>query len=376
MVKKRGPRMFLDAIRVYKQWPSGSLPANVLLTDHFNSVSSGASAFNSTLAADQQGPLAPLTYSITGYSADHKIQHGNDGQMLMAGWHGGQSLDLRASLNRNFAADANAADMPLKLRFDLKITGSSNITNWAAIAIGSSQNTFITAATNKFGGLFRHNGGTQQFAAGGEISNGATWNPVGSTIEVVLSDTAGYGSPFNGKGSVAQIHVNGTPAGTWTLAQMTATDGYVSFEGYGVYALYDNLTVSLSLPEIPAPPSDYDTWRIANTVTGGPDDDDDQDGQSNRSEYAFAQNPAIPSGNPAAFLSTTSGPHLTYTRRKRSLTGLSYSVWTSTNLSAWTEDTGAVQGTPVLNGDVETVPVTISPSLLSNPALFIQVRAR
>jgi len=230
MVKKRGPRMFLDAIRVYKQWPSGSQPANVLLTDHFNSGSYGAGTFNSTLADDQQGPLAPLAYSVTGHDADYKIQHGNDGQMIMVGWYGGQSLDLRASLNHNFAADANAADMPLKVRFDLKITDSAHPTNWAAVAIGSSQNPFITESSNKFSSLFRHNGGTQQFASGGDVSNGAAWNPAGSTIEVFLSDTTGYGSPFNGKGSVARLRINGTPAGTWTFAQLAAGAGYLSFE--------------------------------------------------------------------------------------------------------------------------------------------------
>ena len=378
MVKKRGPRMFLDAIRVYKQWPSGTLPANVLLTDHFNSSSNGASTFNSTLAADQQGPLAPVTYAVTGQDADYKFQHGNDGQMLMAGWHGGQSLDLRASLNHNFAADANAADMPLKVRFNLKITDSAHITNWAAIAIGSNQNAFVTGPTNTFSSLFRHNGGTQQFASGGDISNGAAWNPSGSTVEVVLSDTAGYGSPFNGKGSVAQIHVNSTPVGTWTLAQMSASDGYVSFEGYGVYALHDNLSVSLSLPEIPTLPSDYDTWNTSNIVTGGPADDDDHDGASNTTEYAFGLDPKN-GGSCSAYLSLPTLPTGTfsYTRRKTALSGMAFSVWTSTNLTDWTEDTGASQTATAISGsDNESVRVTLSPGLLNNDRLFVGIQAR
>ena len=783
-----------------------------MLSDNFDSASNGASAFNSTLSADQQGLLAPLTYSVTGHDADYKIQHGNGGQMLMAAWYGGESLDLYASLNHNFANAANGLNKPLKIQFDLKITDSSDADNWAAVAIGSAQNAFVDNSANKFSSLFRHNGGTQQFASGGDISNGSTWTASGSTIAVILSDTAGNGSPFNGNGTVVKMLVNDALVGTYPLAQMSASDGYLSFEGYGVFTNIDNLSLSvvstpafaltyngntstsgaapfdannpytenstvtvlgntgtlvktgysfanwntaangsgttynpgdtftitapvtlhaqwspgpdfvwdngagtnvwsttdanwlgaawanssshnawfqsvggsinlapgltagkvnvgnasanfpaasfsgggvsaasltvqgsglnngdyaanpslvlnstvilsgdaalgranltvtggtltanriisapasadwgrlaiqggtvtanngvdgsihtaatfqlelnggtLETPSIrvanrdfstagpdsindahliwnggmlkaigppentdfitlygdsangsnPAqaayvqaggaiidtngrnigiqvkllsgsgaggltkngsgtltltransysgattvnagtlslgdgmnntnladtaavilstgavlnlnysgtdtvnalsvggiakspgvystansafitgpgtltvttgPQSDYDMWKTANNVTGGPDDDDDHDGQSNRFEYAFGQNPASPSGNPVVFLSVTSGPQLTYTRHKQSLTGLIYSVWTSTNLTDWTEDTGSFEGAPSVNGDVETVPVTISPALLSNSRLFIQVRAR
>ena len=65
-----------------------------------------------------------------------------------------------------------------------------------------------------------------------------------------------------------------------------------------------------------------------------------------------------------------------YTRRATSAaSGLSYSIWTSNDLGIWTKDSGAVQGTPVVTGEVETVRVTISPALLANSKLFIQVRA-
>jgi hypothetical protein len=54
---------------------------------------------------------------------------------------------------------------------------------------------------------------------------------------------------------------------------------------------------------------------------------------------------------------------------------LGYSVWTSANLNTWTKDNGACEGSPVVSGDVETVPVTLSSGLLNNPRLFLQVRA-
>jgi uncharacterized repeat protein (TIGR02543 family) len=240
------------------------LASDLLLSDNFDSGSYTASSFNSTLAADQQGLLAPLNYSVTGYNADYKIQHGNGGQLLMASWFGGESLDLYASLNNNFATEVNGLNKPLKIQFDLKITDSSHVSNWATIAIGSAQNAFVNNSSNKFSSLFRLSGGTQQFASGADVSvSGLSWNPNGSTIAVVLSDTGGNGSPFNGNGSVARLYVNGVLSGTWTLAQMGPTDGYISFEGYGVFANYDNLSISVVTE------TTYGVTYNGNTNTGG-----------------------------------------------------------------------------------------------------------
>ena len=102
----------------------------------------------------------------------------------------------------------------------------------------------------------------------------------------------------------------------------------------------------------------------------------DDDGLTNQEEYAFGLIPNSGSSiNPiAAGLDKTTGT-FSYTRRQQSLTGLNYTVWYSTDLATWTEDTGAVQGVPSLSGQVETVPVTLTNSLLSNSKLFIQVRA-
>ena len=72
------------------------------------------------------------------------------------------------------------------------------------------------------------------------------------------------------------------------------------------------------------------------------------------------------------------GGTFSYTRRNSALTPpLSYTVWYSTSLGEgnWIKDTGAIEGTRVLDGEVETVPVTVSPALLVHPKLFIQVRA-
>jgi hypothetical protein len=65
----------------------------------------------------------------------------------------------------------------------------------------------------------------------------------------------------------------------------------------------------------------------------------------------------------------------TYTRRKRSLNGMNFTVWTSTDMTEWNEDRGAIQTVTGASGDMETVGVTLSPSLLQNPRLFLHIRA-
>ncbi len=230
---------------LYAQWTPAPVET-ILLSDNFNSVSGGASTFNNTLAADQSGSLATVSYTVAGYSADYKIQHGNGGQMLLAGWNSGAALDLYASLNHNFSAEANLYNQPLKVQFDVKVTDASNPNNWASIAIGSAQNLFVNNATNKFSSLFRMSGGTQQFASGADVSSGFTWTATNSTISVILSDTNKFGSAFNGNGSVARIYVNGILTYTRTLSQMAATDGYITFEANGAMAYYDNLSVSVA----------------------------------------------------------------------------------------------------------------------------------
>ena len=64
-----------------------------------------------------------------------------------------------------------------------------------------------------------------------------------------------------------------------------------------------------------------------------------------------------------------------YTRRATpALTGLTYTVLTSTNLVTWTPDAGAVAESVVTTGGVQTVTFT-----LANPAvngqLFVRVKA-
>jgi hypothetical protein len=359
---------------------AGSASAQTtLLTDSFDS-GVYRDAFNNRLAADQTGTLAPLAYTANGENWEGFIQSGNGGRMLLAGYDPNSpengNMNQRVSLNRNFAIDANAANAPLEIKFNLIVSDSSAPVNWATVAVGSAQNEFVNAASNKFSSLFRDNGETEQWAAGALAGNAMIFTD-GDLITLVLSNAGGTGSAFTDDGAtdVAKLHRNGNLEATFLNLNLTADDGFISFQAIGAQGRYENLVITTLTASNP----DYDTWAQSFTPTIGlPAADDDNDGLSNLEEYAFGLLPdSGASVNPIAVPLDKATGSFSYTRRDATLTPLSYSVWFSTDLSAWTEDTNAIEDVPVLNGQVETVPVTLS-ELPGDPLpdkLFIHVRA-
>ena len=281
----------------------------------------------------------------------------------------------RSSLNRNFATLANTADLPLTFQMDAWVTDTSNPSCWASITIGSGQNLVANDSGAKFAILPELGGGLQVLLNG---SQQIIASRSGNNFRIVFSDTAGTGSAFNGKGSRAAIYNGPTLVGTYPLSQLTAADGYLSFaacpyNGSWNVTHIDNLSVTLAAI---TPTSDYDAWKNTNHVIGGTNDDDDHDGQSNFMEYAFGLDPANPSSlQPIIGKVDPATGILSYTRRKTVLTGLAYTVWTSTNLTTWTADGAAAQSVIGSSGDVETVRVTLGPSLPPNSKLFVRISA-
>ncbi len=153
-----------------------------------------------------------------------------------------------------------------------------------------------------------------------------------------------------------------TSPGTWELAVTGAKWTFTEAAGILTY------TVTAT---------SYQLW--ANSFTppiGLPAEDDDNDGVTNQEEFAFGLLPnSGASVNPiTAPLSRATGK-FSYTRRTGS--GLTYSVWFSENLCAWTEDSGATESAIVPSGENETVEVTLS-ALPGNPLpakLFVRVLA-
>ncbi len=122
---------------------------------------------------------------------------------------------------------------------------------------------------------------------------------------------------------------------------------------------------------------DYATW--ASTKYPGanltdPAADLDGDGMSNFREYAFGLNPTLgTSADPINVPLNKSLGTFSYTRTAN--TGLTYTVWHSTNLLDWVS-TGASEGTVTTLDGVETVPVTLDAALLTEPKLFVRVTAQ
>jgi Malectin domain/Domain of unknown function (DUF4832)/Divergent InlB B-repeat domain len=123
---------------------------------------------------------------------------------------------------------------------------------------------------------------------------------------------------------------------------------------------------------------DYAAWVGGHSVAGGPQEDDDHDGVTNYEEYVFGQHPRNgASVHPITVSLSPLGGIFSYTRRRTTMSGLNYSIWYSTSLEggSWIRDITAVHGVPVVDGDVETVPVTVSSALLAHSKLFIRVKA-
>lgn len=158
-----------------------------------------------------------------------------------------------------------------------------------------------------------------------------------------------------------------TSAGVWQKTDGANTWTFLESSG----------TLSLAVTA-----NDYDTWAgpAGYNLAGGMNADDDHDGLTNHEEYAFGLIPTSgASSNPVtAQIDKTTGTFI-YTRRDpvTKNTGLTYTIWTSTNLADWTLETdlGAVQmpGAPDVHG-IQSVVVTLTPAP-SAPKFFVQVRA-
>jgi autotransporter-associated beta strand protein len=197
---------------------------------------------------------------------------------------------------------------------------------------------------------------------GAEVANENSW----SLIDVgSFAGPSPFQSGFHVTSNLGDFEE--TSAGVWTKPDGANT--WTFSESTGV------LSVAVTA-------SDYDTWAGPSgyNLSGGMDADDDNDGLTNHEEYAFGLIPnSGASSNPiTAQLNKTTGT-FTYTRRDpvTKNTGLTYTIWTSTNLVDWTLETDltAVQtpGAPDGNG-IQSVVVTLTPAPTA-PKFFVQVRA-
>jgi hypothetical protein len=123
---------------------------------------------------------------------------------------------------------------------------------------------------------------------------------------------------------------------------------------------------------------DYLTWANGySPAVGLPGADDDGDGVSNFEEYAFGLNPKSgSSANPISQQLNKSTGQFKYTRRATpTSTGVTYSYESSTTLSGTWPGFTPVSESSNNATPVEEITVTVPAELLSNPKLFIRVKA-
>lgn len=226
--------------------------------------------------------------------------------------------------------------------------------------------------------------------SGGVTKSGdGTWSLVRANAytgpTTVLSGTLSLGDGSNKTNLANNAAVNISSGATLHL-NYSGTDsvGSLTFGGIGrppgIYSAANNsfLTGPGTLTVLTGPATDYEGWAAFHTLTSGQAGDDDLDGVPNLAEYAFGLDPKDGASiQPMTSLPSLSTGTLTYTRRKAALTGLAYTVWWSGTLAAgsWTKDNGAAQSVVSTHGDMETVQVTLSPSLVARARLFVRISA-
>ena len=235
------------------------------------------------------------------------------------------------------------------------------------------------SGANSYNGNTTVDDGTLALAAGGSLSFRPTTNAATNQISGSSTATLSYLGTVNLDLSGADATVGNAwamvdlasftgPAPTFNPALVTSTLGDFSEASPGVWELpvigakwvFTEATASLTYVSAA---TDYNTWGTPYGLTTGSEGGDlDGDGVKNQAEYAFGLIPnSGASVNPITSQLNKSNGQFTYQRRDNGLTGLTYTVWYSTDLATWTEDTGASQpdGTPDGNG-VETITATLS----------------
>ena len=237
--------------------------------------------------------------------------------------------------------------------------------------------------------LQRNNGnGGFQFTYGIPGNKNAT---IMSTTTITVGNVYYVVATYDG--TTIKLYVNGTLESSAAATYVPAT---ASQPGFGIGSRNGNTTGptymqdvalythALTATEIQyhytgiAPTLSYTDWastKYPSANLTNPAADLDGDGVSNFTEYAFGLDPTKgTSCNPISVPFNKGTGTFSYTRTTN--TGLTYTVWHSTDLLNW-DSTGATQGTAADNGGgVETVPVTLDAGLLTESKLFVRVTAQ
>ena len=224
----------------------------LLLSDHFNDSGGNfdASTFNNNLVSTQGGSLATVNYTVQG--GYWTAQHSNSPGVMLLANSGGNDTVANVSLNHDFAIDANAADLPLSVSFNIVgVSDFADSSRWVQFNVGSGQNLAVGDGNVGAGVYFRQAGTMDGLSAGSGLFSNVSWS-ANDLVTITLADTAGTGSAFDGNGSTATITIGNTNVGTFTLTQQSVANLTFSAFNYGNdqfgIGRFSNLSVTL-VPE-------------------------------------------------------------------------------------------------------------------------------
>ena len=228
---------------------------------------------------------------------------------------------------------------------------------------GSFGLTKVGNGTLHINGTNNYTGNTTVNAGTLRLGNGSNHSALADAADVTVAAGAALYLDYTGTDTIDELWLGGVQKSPGVYSSANSV-GFITGPG--------TLTVTNG------PPSDYDLWKTANSVTGGWTDDDDHDGLDNAMEYAFGLDPQS-GGSTSPYLTPLNpgGNTLKYSRRKTSLSGLTYRIWTSDNLTNWTEDTGASQTATATPGtDNESVDVALSPGFVNVGRIFVRIQSQ
>ena len=334
-------------------------PSAVLEIDHWNGDGSlGQSDYRSGGLVFNGGTIRYTGVETTTPS----VVNGNTGRAFSLGLSGG-TLESAAPSGYVFAitqynSDPGIYALPaFSSTLTLAGTGNGYISKMISGSGGltkSGPGTWTLAAPNSY------TGPTTVLAGTLRLGNGSSNSNLGDTSSVIVAYGATLHLDYSGTDTVNALSFGGIarPPGLYSAANSTF------------------LTGPGTLTVLTGPATDYAGWAAFFGLAGGPAGDDDHDGLTNLAEYAFGLDPRNDrSSSSCVKFSNPANGTFRYTRRKPSLTGLTFGVWTSSNLANWSLDVSATQTATAIEGtDNESVEVALSPGRLNPAKLFVRIQ--
>jgi len=215
---------------------------NVLFTDNYTVTTGSFNIDYENALGRETGILSPLLYLTRYVGANaYRQQLGSTNAFTTTT----NVLFLFGNAGVRIDHDFSTVGAPIDIKF-------STIVNWYGLP-----NTNTLTVGNRSDGYDPTNAvfafqlcksGTNNIFNNGVATAGVSGTNFGDNVlvnyEVVLSDTAGTGSPFGSGGSKATYYQGRTLLGTATLSQLTAVQGYIGFVGGNGNVGIDNLQIT------------------------------------------------------------------------------------------------------------------------------------